>query len=51
MQLDLVREGMRKIVDTHVNNLGRMKILMSSLKAYYMECIAHLDDINTEASL
>ncbi len=51
IHLDTVREGMRKIVQTHVNNLGRMKTLMSSLKAYYIECIAHLDDIDTGMSL
>ena len=49
--LDLVRDGMRMIVQTHVNNHGRMKTLMSSLKAYYIECIAHLDDIDTGVSL
>lgn len=51
MQLDLVREGMRKIVQTHVNNLGRMKTLMAAMKSYHMECIAHLDNIDSGVTL
>ena len=38
---------MTKIVETHVNNLGHMKGLMSALKGHYTECLAHLENVDT----
>lgn len=48
IQMDKVRSFMDKIIQTHVNNLGHMRSMMSALKSYHTECIAHLDEIGSE---
>ena len=47
IEMDKLRTGMKKIVQTHVNNLGQMKALMAAIKAFHIECISHLDELDT----
>ena len=50
MDMDKLRTNMTKIVQTHVNNLGQMKALMAAIKAYHVECISHIEELDTNVA-
>ena len=49
MMLEKLRADMKKIVDTHTNNLGHLRSLMGATKAFHEECLVHLKDVEMEA--
>lgn len=48
MQLNKVREGMKKVIQTHIHYLGYLKSFMAAQKEYHRECLDQLESINTE---
>ena len=46
-QLEKVRKALKKVVDTHVNNMGYLRSFMAAQRAFYAECQAFLGDIES----
>lgn len=44
-QLEKVRKLLRKVVDTHVNNMGYLRSFMTAQSDHYGECQAFLADL------
>ena len=47
-KMEKVRVCMERIVQTHVNNMGHMKSMISATKSHYTDCLTHLDEIGSD---
>ena len=46
-QLSKVTKALKKVVETHANNMGYLRSFMSAQRAFYSECQAYLGDIES----
>lgn len=51
MQLNKVRDGMKKVIRTHIHYLGYLKPFMAAQKDYHRECLSQLESIDTEGDM
>ena len=48
--LEKVRQRLKKVVGTHVNNMGYIRSFMAAQRAFYEECQAFLADLEGGAT-
>ena len=47
IQLNKVRDAMKKVIQTHTHYLGYLKSFMAAQKDYHRECLSQLENIDT----
>lgn len=45
-QLTKVRNSLKRVVETHVNNMGYLKSFMAAQRDFHAECQAYLGEID-----
>lgn len=51
MQLKKVRDGTKKVIDTHIHYMGYLKSFMAAQKEYHRECLNQLESIDTDGEM